>query len=315
MISIVIPNYNGRQLLEKYVPGVLEAAGREGPAEVILVDDASTDGSADFVAREFPEARLVALERNAGFGRACMAGAEAASGEILVLLNSDVSVEPGFLAPLREALDDETVFAVSAIDLELSSPGDVVEARSPSFRRGFLRVSRRRPKGPPPHETIFVPGGYSAYRKDLFFALGGFDSMYEPFYAEDLDLCYRAWKRGWRSLVEPRSRVRHFHESGSIKSNYGEARARAMTRRNLFLLVWKNVTSRRMLVRRHILPMALRATFGWMVLDFKYSLPLLRALGRLGAALGRRREELEAAKSSFKYTDEDLFARLGGDAS
>ena len=72
MISIVIPNYNGVGLLRRNIPGVLAAAHEEPGTEVVVVDDASSDGSVDVLRREFPSARVVANERNVGFGRACI---------------------------------------------------------------------------------------------------------------------------------------------------------------------------------------------------------------------------------------------------
>lgn len=307
MISIVIPNYNGEALLGRHLPGVIEAARREGSAEVIVVDDASTDGSVALLCNEFPSVNIIKLEENTGFGRACMAGVTAAKGDILVLLNTDVSVQPDFLGPLREDLEDEGVFAVSAIDLNRGSAEAPGEVRHPRFRRGFLVHAEHRPSGPPPYETVFAPAGYAAYKKEMFLALGGFDPLYEPFYREDFDVCYRAWKRGWRTVVEPRSLVRHEHERGAILTAHGRARARAMERRNRFLFVWKNVTSRRMLFFRHLAPVAARVLLGWAVLDLRYYVTLGRALVRLPAALRGRREE----RGVEKYSDGEVCARFG----
>ncbi len=306
MISIVIPNYDGSELLRQNLPGVIEAARREGAAEIIVVDDASRDGSVELVRDAFPSVRVIALETNAGFGAACMAGARAARGDVLVLLNSDVRVEADFLGPRREGLADDSVFAVSAVDLNLGTPEAPREVNRPYFRRGFMVDIPFRAAGPPPFETVYAPGGYSAYRKEMFLALGGFDPLYEPFYWEDYDICYRAWKRGWRTLVEPRSLVRHEHERGAIASTQRRSHIETVSRRNRFLFVWKNVTSRWMLVLRHLLPLLVRITLGWAVLDTGYYLALLRALGRLRAALEGRREEHRAER----LTDEEVFARF-----
>ena len=306
MISIVVPNYNGRELLRRNLPKVIEAAQREGRAEVIVVDDASSDGSLELLRSAFPSVRVVALERNAGFGRACMAGARAARGDVLVLLNTDVQVDADFLGPLREDIADESVFAVSAVDLNRGTPQAPREVNRPHFRRGFMVDVPYRAAGPPPFETIYAPGGYSAFRREMFLALGGFDPLYEPFYWEDYDICYRAWKRGWRTVVEPRSLVRHEHEKGAIRATHGRRSVERVSRRNRFLFVWKNVTSRRMFLFTHLLPVAFRLLFGWIALDLRYYLALGRALGRLGVALERRQEERRAERLS----DEEVFARL-----
>lgn len=309
MISVVIPNFNGRELLRKNLPTVVEAVQRESSAEVIVVDDASQDDSATLVRDEFPSVRVIILDENVGFGRACMAGARAARGDILVLLNTDVSVDPDFLRSLREDLADETVFSVSAVDLNRLAPGAPAEVNHPHLQRGFLVPHRHRPSGPPPYETAYTCGGYSAYDKEMFLALGGFDALYEPFYWEDEDICYRAWKRGWPSLVEPRSLVRHEQTHSAIRTSCSGRRVRRIYRRNKFLLTWKNLTTRRMLFLRHWVWMFLHVLLRWVVLDIGYYLALGCALGRLSMVLKRRREERLAEKVS----DEEVFSRLRPD--
>ena len=111
--SVVIPNWNGRDLLEKYLPSVIEALAGDPANEVVVVDNGSTDGSADFVRANFPQVKLLALPRNFGFGGGSNAGFEAAANPVVVLLNSDMRVAPDFLAPLLEGFDDSEVFAVS----------------------------------------------------------------------------------------------------------------------------------------------------------------------------------------------------------
>ena len=111
--SVVIPNWNGRELLEKYLSSVVAALAGNAANEIIVVDNGSSDGSAEFVRRNFPRVKLVALERNLGFGGGSNAGLRAAKNDIVVLLNSDMRVEPDFLAPLVEGFTDEQVFAVS----------------------------------------------------------------------------------------------------------------------------------------------------------------------------------------------------------
>ena len=91
-VSVVIPNWNGRDLLEKYLPSVIEAMAGHKRNEVIVVDNGSTDGSADFVAKTFPSVRVLRLPRNVGFGGGSNAGFRAARNDIVVLLNSDMRV-------------------------------------------------------------------------------------------------------------------------------------------------------------------------------------------------------------------------------
>ena len=102
--SIVIPNWNGRDLLEKYLPSVIASLEAHPENEIIVVDNGSEDGSAAFLRERFPQVRVLALERNLGFGGGSNAGFRAARNDIVVLLNSDMRVEPDFLAPLLDGL-------------------------------------------------------------------------------------------------------------------------------------------------------------------------------------------------------------------
>src|SRR4029077_20763641 len=111
--SVVIPNWNGRDLLDKYLPSVIEALSDSSENEVIVVDNGSDDGSAEFVRQRFPQVRVLALNRNLGFGGGSNAGFQTARNDIVVLLNSDMRVERNFLQPLLDGFADEKTFAVS----------------------------------------------------------------------------------------------------------------------------------------------------------------------------------------------------------
>ena len=111
--SVVIPNWNGKDLLEKYLPSVIAAMSGHPDNELIVVDNGSTDGSAAFLREQFPQVRLVALDQNLGFGGGSNKGFREAKNDIVVLLNSDMRVAPDFLAPLLAGFDAPDVFAVS----------------------------------------------------------------------------------------------------------------------------------------------------------------------------------------------------------
>ena len=111
--SVVIPNWNGRDLLEKYVPSVVAATSHRQGNEIIVVDNASRDGSAEFVESNFPNVRVLRMRENLGFGGGSNAGFRAARNGIVVLLNSDMRVAEDFLQPLLDGFSDADVFAVS----------------------------------------------------------------------------------------------------------------------------------------------------------------------------------------------------------
>jgi GT2 family glycosyltransferase len=157
-----------------------------------------------------------------------------------------------------------------------------------------------------PLPTFFASGGFMALKAGLFRRLGGFDPLFEPFYYEDVDLSYRAWKRGWRVLFHPRSVVVHHHRKGSILAHYDDGRVQTVMQRNRFLFTWKNVTSPQVFWVRHLLPLLLRTLLKLFVLDLRFYRALVEALGRLRQVReGRRREKRGAVKN-----DREIFRMI-----
>src|SRR5262245_19816699 len=143
--SVVIPNWNGKDLLAKYLPPLIEALAGNPENEIVVGDNGSTDGSADFVRAAFPEVKLLPLPINLGFGGGSNAGFREARTDIVVLLNSDMRVAPDFLPPLIEPFRDPAVFAVSC-QIFFSDPQKVREETGLTqgwWRDGGLRVRHR----------------------------------------------------------------------------------------------------------------------------------------------------------------------------
>jgi len=241
--SVVIPNWNGKDLLAKYLPSV-EAALAGNPAnEIVVVDNGSTDGSAEFVRSSFPRVKLVALAANLGFGGGSNAGFREASNDIVVLLNSDMRVEEGFLAPLLEGFADPQVFAVSC-QIFFSDASKLREETGLTqgwWQDGGLRVRHRiDPAVDCLYPCFYGGGGSCAFDRRKFLELGGFDHLLAPFYLEDTDLGYLAWKRGWKVLYQPRSVVYHEHR-GTIGKRFSEAYIQTVLKKNFVLFCWKNI--------------------------------------------------------------------------
>ncbi|MCC6590970.1 MAG: glycosyltransferase [Bryobacterales bacterium] len=241
--SVVIPNWNGRDLLEKYLPSVELALAGNPNNEVIVVDNGSTDGSAGYVRQHHPNVRLLALPKNLGFGGGSNAGFAEAKNDIVVLLNSDMRVREDFLAPLLEGFSDEKVFAVSC-QIFFSDPNKVREETGLTqawWENGGVRVRHRDdPNIQQLYPCFYGGGGSCAFDRRKFLELGGFDHLLKPFYLEDTDLGFLAWKRGWKVLYQPASVVYHEHR-GTIGKTFTRAYIESIIHKNFLLFLWKNI--------------------------------------------------------------------------
>lgn len=233
-ISAVIPNRNGLDLL----PRTLSSLLAELPAdrnEVLVIDDASTDDSVAMLAREFPAVRVIALSQNVGFGAATNLGLAEARHELVLLLNSDMLVTPGSIALLAEHFRADDVFAAGPQYVDSSAVREAGEVRP----------------------QLGSPAGGGLFSRSKFLELRGFDPLYYPFYWEDLDLGWRAWRRGWRIIYDTRVSFLHL-ASATISRSYSPAYIARIRARNRYLFGWKNFTSRS-LRRYHTLKIVTRA--------------------------------------------------------
>jgi GT2 family glycosyltransferase/glycosyltransferase involved in cell wall biosynthesis len=308
--SIITVTWNGKHHLEGLLPSLRrEVEAHGGDHQVIVVDNGSTDGTVEWLRAEHPWVEVVALPENRFFVRGNRAGVEHATRDVLVFLNNDMIVQPGFLGPLLDGLRDPRVFAVAA-EVFFKDPAKRREETGRTrgeVRSGWLKLAHVLPSRDE-RELEFVPtlwagGGSAAFDRSIYAAIGGFDTLYDPFYMEDMGLSYEAWKRGFRVLFTARSAVLHEHRGTSRKA-FGDEFVDAMIRRNQHLFVWRNFTADALLA--HVLlatpwSMLLRGkrpgrsrTFG---LWFEFR-ALLRALPRLpAAAVGRCRARLHHVRS------------------
>jgi O-antigen biosynthesis protein len=311
--SVVIPNWNGKDLLAKYLPSVVEALAGNPGNEIIVVDNGSSDGSADFVRAQFPQVKLVPLPVNLGFGGGSNEGFREARNDVVVLLNSDMRVAPDFLAPLVEGFRDPDVFSVSC-QIFFSDAAKVREETGLTqgwWQDGGLRVRHRiDPAIDDLYPCFYGGGGSCAFDRRKFQELGGFDPLLRPFYLEDTDLGYLAWKRGWKVLYQPRSVVYHEHR-GTIGKRFREDQIQAVLKKNYLLFSWKNIHEWRRLAAHFL--------FAWsgaivsVLFGDAQGRPNLRALWRafrqLSEACGSRWRALGLARVS---DTEALLRPLGG---
>jgi GT2 family glycosyltransferase len=304
-------NWDGRQLLAECLPSVVEAVQHDGGKhEILVVDNGSTDGSVDYVRQHFPCVQVLALDRNYGFAEGNNRGIAQAKTDIVVLLNNDMVVNREFLRPLLGSFSDPSVFAVTS-QIFFSDSNRRREETGKTrgrFERGFFYLWHddiRPDDASVENIPVFWAGGGScAIDRKKYLAIGGFDSLYYPFYVEDTDLSYQAWKRGWKSLLAPASRVIHKHRSTS-KAKFGTDFVENTIRKNQYLFTWKNITDVPMVVE-HVLNLPriharamLSQTPAFEIRGF------LRAIRQLPGALRRRIHNMP----QYAFSDREVLAR------
>ena len=208
-VSIVIVSWNGRHHLETCLTSV---AAQTVASETILVDNGSTDGTADFVRERFPWVRLVQLPKNLGFAGGNNAGVRHAHGRFVALLNNDTSADPGWLRALVDGVDESAGYVLTTSRIVYMHDPDVIDSAGDGLLRwggAFKRHHGASTSVAGVTEEVFgVCGAACLMPKVVFDELGGFD---EDFFAshEDVDLSYRARLRGYRCRYVADAVVRH----------------------------------------------------------------------------------------------------------
>jgi GT2 family glycosyltransferase len=255
-VSVVIPSYNGKSLLEKNLPPLLRAIGRHPiPVEVIVVDDASSDDSAEFLRSSFPEVTVLANATNLGFAETINRGIAAAGHEIVLALNNDILVGKELFAKTLRWFDDPAVFSVTPNIIDPRRGESQAITRLKPGVCWFRTVNLQLPdlmdlSGEIP--LFFGSGGASFYDRRKLALLGGFDPIYSPFYVEDLDLSYRAWKNGWKCLFEPSTTVYH-ETSSTILSLHKKRKIKFIGDRNRTMFLWLNITDLALIARYFVM--------------------------------------------------------------
>jgi O-antigen biosynthesis protein len=253
LASIVVLNWNGKDLLAQGLPSIFEAVRIDGhPHEVLVVDNGSTDGSREFLKERFPEVRVLALKENLGFAEGNNAGVRAAQNDIVILLNNDMVVDPGFLGPLVEGFGPYTFAVSSQIYIQDAAKKREETGKTTAvFRRGMIDYAHREVDSPPYPRRLYpvfwAGGGSSAFHRGKFLALGGFQTIYSPAYVEDTDLSFQAWRVGWEVLWAPDSVVYHKHRASTAR-RFNQSKLQSLITRNQFIFLWKNIHSWKLLL-------------------------------------------------------------------
>ncbi len=296
-ISVIVVNWNTRDLLRRCLDSVLEDGRREAlEVEVVVVDNGSRDGSQEMVQSNFPGAILLQNAQNAGFARANNQGAALATAPLLLLLNSDAALQPGALGALLAFMRERPEVAIAGLqllndDLTLQPSG----RRFPSLAATLIALlplpmnwrreveQRHEARDYSQEEEVDeVSGAAMAIRRDRFQQLEGFDEHFF-FFGEDIDLCWRARKAGYAVAYLPRAQAIH---------TWGSARARTPSIRQGLL----SQVAQLMLFERH--------KPAWQAVALRAALVALTA-ARLGKALVRLAQE----DTATAHTNAHLYAR------
>ena len=211
-ISIIIPNYNGKSLLEEYLPYAIAAIeNAETDYEIIIVDDKSADDSVEFIKANYPFIKLVLNPENKGFSYTCNRGIERVKYQLVFLLNSDVKLSPDYFKHQWKYFDEPNTFGVMGRIIDMD--GDHIQdaARLPKFNGLKLKTGAFFYSTNPDDRlyTMYLSGANALADAAKLKELGGFNEMFSPFYSEDMELSIRAWRLGWKCYYEHRAICRH----------------------------------------------------------------------------------------------------------
>ena len=235
-VSVVIPNYNGKHLLKEYLPFTYAAVkNTEFPYEIIVVDDASTDGSVDFLKAEYPEVIVISNSENKGFSYTCNRGIEVAKCELILLLNTDVKLSPDYFEHQWKYFLRWDTFGVMGRITDMK--GDKIQdaARMPKWTGFKLKTAYfyyTRSKSDRLY-TLYLSGANALINAEKLKSIGGFNELFSPYYCEDMELCMRAWLLKWKSYYEHTAICQH-QVSASTKGHTSARKIKNIYFRNRF---------------------------------------------------------------------------------
>ncbi|GAB4338651.1 MAG: glycosyltransferase family 2 protein [Phototrophicales bacterium] len=228
LLSVIIPHWNGKQFLQTCLDAL--AAQTYPDIEVIIVDNASTDGSQDYIKTHYPAVRLIELDTNTGFTGACNTGMKAAKGDYICLLNNDTEVDPNWAAAVINAFERYPQVGMVASKMLLFNQRDHIHTAGDFFtvdgRAGNRGVWQKDEGQFDQEEFVFSAcGGSSVYRREMLDQIGLLDDDFF-FLLEDVDLGWRAQLTGWRCLYTPSAIVYHHLSAtgGGVTASFYDGR-------------------------------------------------------------------------------------------
>ncbi|KQS41342.1 glycosyltransferase family 2 protein [Pedobacter sp. Leaf194] len=302
-VSIVIPNYNGRHLLERYLPSVFEAAeNADTDFEVIVIDDGSKDESISFIRQQYKSIKLLINNKNRGFSYTCNHGIREAKYELILLLNSDVKLTPDYFKQQWKYFNKPDTFGVMGRIMSFDEQKIEDAARLLYYSGCRIKANKFYYSENPQDEHVFtayLSGANALVDAKKLKELGGFDEIFSPFSSEDFDLSLRAWQLGWKCYYEHQSVCFH-HISGSTKTQIKSNFIKKIYYRNRFLLQRIQLQGNRLfllpfhLIFAEVIPKLLTGKF-WIWNAYEDYLSAM-------ASVNQSRERLQTLKLKYNST-------------
>ena len=236
-VSIIIPTYNGQHLLQAFLPSVAQIVDKSQSVsdyEIIIVDDASTDTSIDYLKSiSIPKMRWLQNAQNSGFSITMNRGIQEASMDLTLMLNNDMLLADDFFDRTIPSFADQDLFGIYS-EIRDREGKELIEGRKiPFIKHGKLHYQNS-----PTNKvgnTLYLCGGNALVDTNKLKMLGGFNELFSPFYFEDFELSLRAWRRGWKCLYTNETYCKHCHSTTINAENKKEYIEKIFLRNQLLL--------------------------------------------------------------------------------
>ena len=282
--SVVLPNYNGRDLLKKNLPSLLDALSEANlPYEIIVSDDCSTDDSVEYLKHSCPMIMIVSTPKNSGFSTACNTGIARARYRYTCIVNTDVTFDLHYFKNSIQYFENSNLFAIKGDIVNYrEKPDDVLNIDKEIvayFKRGLIKFKTGEQRNMIRYDhSLVLLGCCFVCRTNLIKKLGGFDERFSPYFWEDFDLALTALEKGYDLVYASDCRIYH-QLSSTINKTQSDIKKRVISNRNKFILTWKHLdTPARWAV--HVFFVLASLGIRWIKLDWRYYVSFFYALFR-----------------------------------
>lgn len=300
-VSIFVLNYNGVLLLDECIPTILKSLKKtKFDTQFFLIDNRSTDESLSFMNTRFPEVPVLQAKENrflCSFNDFVFQD----HSDLVILMNNDIKVEEDFIDPIAEVFETkEDAFMGSSLCFDFTKVNYEGGLSVLTKRWGWWGTYSIQPEKSDDFSLTASVGACIAFRRDRFVELGGFDELYLPGTLEDLDICYRGWKRGWKGYFVKESVIYHKGQA-SFRAKFGRPKIREMATRNTLFFIWKNIHGT-WFFAEHLICLGPRILYALLTADLSFVKGVFQAFLGLPLVWNKR----EQCKREGKVSDQKI---------